>query len=133
MERLTELPWPGNVRQLENVIEQAVVLAEGDMLSERDFVSEPDALVEESSVQGGGAPAVQPSSGLPLHEVERRYILDTLRKVHGNRTEAARFLGISLRCLQYKLKAYRDDEPVVVPSNVIPFDGAFRVSNSAMR
>ena len=132
MGRLTELPWPGNVRQLENVIEQAVVLAEGDMLSERDFVSEPDALVEESSVQGGGAPAVQPSSGLPLHEMERRYILGTLRKAYGNRTEAARLLGISRRCLHYKLKEYREDEPVVVPSNVIPFDGSFKARRSMM-
>jgi len=103
------------------------------MLSERDFVSEPDALVEESSVQGGGAPAVQPSSGLPLHEVERRHILGTLRKLYGNRTEAARLLGISRRCLHYKLKEYRDDEPVVVPSNVIPFDGSFKDRNPAMR
>ena len=112
MGRLMELPWPGNVRQLENVIEQAVVLAEGDTLGERDFVSEPDLFAEESSVPGDGAPPVQPEPGLPLDEVERRHILGTLHRVHGNRTEAARLLGISLRCLQYKLKAYREDAPL---------------------
>jgi DNA-binding NtrC family response regulator len=44
--------------------------------------------------------------GLPLSEVERRHIFRTLEKVRGNRTEAARLLQISVRCLQYKLKAY---------------------------
>jgi len=48
-------------------------------------------------------------AGLPLSEVERRHILRTLHKVHGNRTEAARLLQISVRCLQYKLKAYGRD------------------------
>src|SRR5256886_4241579 len=57
MVRLIEFPWPGNVRQLENVVEQSVVLAEGDVLSERDFVSEPDLFVREFAVQDGGAPA----------------------------------------------------------------------------
>jgi transcriptional regulator with PAS, ATPase and Fis domain len=132
MGRLIEFPWPGNVRQLENVIEQAVVLAEGDILSERDFVSEPDLFVKEFAVQGGGDPAIQPESGQPLHEVERRHIFGALQRARGNRTEAARLLGISRRCLQYKLKAYREDGPVVFPSNVIPFDGSFKVRGSAM-
>jgi DNA-binding NtrC family response regulator len=127
MEHLLESPWPGNVRQLENVVEQAVVLAEGATLSERDFLSEPDLFAEESS---GEAPPVQPEPGQPLDEVERRHILGTLQKVHGNRTEAARLLGISLRCLQYKLKAYREDEPVVLPSNVIRFSGPLKVRGS---
>ena len=130
MGRLIEFPWPGNVRQLENVVEQAVVLAEGDVLSERDFVSEPDLFVREFAVQDGGAPATQPESGQPLHEVERRHIFGALQRARGNRTEAARLLGISRRCLQYKLKAYREDGPVVFPSNVIPFDGSFKVRGS---
>ena len=62
---------------------------------------------------GAAAPAPVPSglfeAGLPLSEVERRHILRTLHKVHGNRTEAARLLQISVRCLQYKLKAYGRD------------------------
>jgi DNA-binding NtrC family response regulator len=49
--------------------------------------------------------------GLTLEEVERRHILGTLARAHGNRTEAARVLGISLRGLQYRLKAYQNSDP----------------------
>ena len=104
MDRLMELPWPGNVRQLQNVIEQAVVLAEGSALRERDL------FVEESPAPRLSSLNLEP--GLTLREVERRYILSTLRKVDGNRTGAARLLGISVRCLQYKLKEYASDEPI---------------------
>jgi two-component system, NtrC family, response regulator AtoC len=99
LERMMALPWPGNIRQLENFLEQAFVLAEGDTLTERDL------FVEELSSVGGGIPLYF-EPGLPLREVERRHILRTLQTVHGNRTEAARLLGISIRSLQYKLKAY---------------------------
>jgi DNA-binding NtrC family response regulator len=103
LRRLVGLPWPGNVRQLENFIEQAIVLAEGDVLTERD-------LFTHDSVARSAAPVVLTDTyepGLPLHEVERRHILRTLQKVGGNRTEAARQLQISVRCLQYKLKEYQ--------------------------
>ena len=55
---------------------------------------------------------------LPLREVESRHILGTLQRVRGNRTEAAKLLGISVRCLQYKLKAYAETD--AVPSPVRP-------------
>jgi DNA-binding NtrC family response regulator len=101
MERMINLPWPGNVRQLENFLAQAVVLMDRDMLTERDLF-----------VDDAPLPAATPVStlhfepGLPLREVERRHILSTLQRARGNRTEAAKLLGISVRCLQYKLKAY---------------------------
>ena len=101
MERMTALPWPGNVRQLENFLAQAVVLVESDMLTERDL------FVEQPVSPGIASPsALQLEPGLPLREVERRHILSTLQRAQGNRTEAAKLLGISVRCLQYKLKAY---------------------------
>ena len=110
LKRMMTLPWPGNVRQLENFLEQAVVLAEGETLTDRDLFA------GELSNSGPAAPAAVPSglfeAGLPLSEVERRHILRTLHMVHGNRTEAARLLQISVRCLQYKLKAYgREADP----------------------
>ena len=106
LKRMMALPWPGNVRQLENFLEQAVVLAEGDTLTDRDLFAGDlsSAVAAPSSVLSGLFEA-----GLPLSEVERRHILRTLHKVHGNRTEAARLLQISVRCLQYKLKAYGRD------------------------
>ncbi len=104
MDRLTALPWPGNVRQLENFIEQAVVLSEKESLTLRDLPA------DEYPLSGGGPPArVQLEAGLPLREVERRYILHTLQKAQGNRTLAAQLLRISLRSLQYKLKAYLEE------------------------
>src|SRR5207249_6127391 len=105
LERMIALPWPGNVRQLENFLEQAVVLAEGDMLVERDLIAG-----DLSSMMGALAnpdlAGQQFAPGLPLAEVERRHVLRTLQKVHGNRMEAARLLQISVRGLQYKLKTY---------------------------
>ena len=103
LERMLELPWPGNIRQLENFLEQAVVLAEGDTLTDRDLFAG-----DFSSVAGPTLSGLF-EAGLPLGEVERRHILRTLHKVRGNRTEAARLLQISVRCLQYKLKAYGRD------------------------
>jgi DNA-binding NtrC family response regulator len=101
MQRMLALRWPGNVRQLENFLEQAVVLAEGDTLTERDLFT-GDLSVSSPTLRN--ATTYEP--GLPLREVERRHILHTLQKADGNRTEAARLLGISVRCLQYKLKEY---------------------------
>jgi DNA-binding NtrC family response regulator len=103
MQRLLAMPWPGNVRQLENFLEQAVVLADGDILTERDLFGGERASSASASTGGHFEP------GLPLHEVERRHILRTLQKAHGNRTEAAKLLEISVRCLQYKLKAYAEE------------------------
>jgi len=105
LKRMIALPWPGNVRQLENFLEQAVVLAEGDTLVERDLFAGDFSSMSGASANPGLA-GQQFEPGLPLAEVERRHVLRTLQKVHGNRTEAARLLQISVRCLQYKLKIY---------------------------
>jgi hypothetical protein len=70
--------------------------------------------------------------GLTLRDLEQQYILQTLDSVGGNRTQAARLLGISLRCLQYKLKAYRHAEVLTrgdgaaEPSRITPPGGARR-------
>jgi len=106
LELLVGAEWPGNVRQLENCIEQAVVLSEHDTIDVDVLpLGEP-----------GGKRSTEPArpglpGGLTLRELEQQYILQTLDSVSGNRTQAARLLGISLRCLQYKLKAYRQGGP----------------------
>jgi two-component system response regulator AtoC len=86
--------WPGNVRELENVIERAAILSDGEIL--------PDHLPfsERSPVDPSTAPT------LNVHELERRAIEEALNRHGGNRTRAARELGISLRTLQYRLKEY---------------------------
>ncbi|MGH7391421.1 MAG: sigma-54 interaction domain-containing protein [Candidatus Rokuibacteriota bacterium] len=103
LERMIAAPWPGNVRQLENVVEQAIVMSESDVLTEEDVFPDQPQLPREPL-----ALPLEIGPGLPLREVERRYILQTLTGVDGNRAEAARRLGISLRCLQYKLKSYTE-------------------------
>jgi hypothetical protein len=70
--------------------------------------------------EAGGKRATEPAkaglpAGLTLRDLEQQYILQTLDGVGGNRTQAARLLGISLRCLQYKLKAYRHAEALTRP------------------
>jgi DNA-binding NtrC family response regulator len=108
LDRMMEMPWPGNIRQLENFVEQAFVLAEGEILTERDLFLEDPAWAS-----AGAAELFEP--GLPLKEVERRHILRTLEMVRGNRTEAAKCLGISVRALQYKLKAYLEEAEQALP------------------
>ena len=103
--RMVAFPWPGNIRQLENSIEQAVVLAEDTVLNDRDLFAGDFA---SAAVVASPAPDLSGmfEAGLPLGEVERRHIIRTLHLTRGNRSEAARLLQISIRCLQYKLKAY---------------------------
>ena len=104
LEILTSYNWPGNVRQLENCIEQAVVLANEEVI-DVDVLSLDH---RETKKMAGHHEAAQ--AGLTLREVEQEHILRTLHAVNGNRTRAARQLGISLRCLQYKLKSYAQSE-----------------------
>lgn len=98
---LQRLPWKGNVRELENVMERAALLAgHGPILPEHCPVE----------VRGAAAPAVVQQSGNgSLWEMERELIFKTLARVKDNRTHAAKELGISLRTLRNKLREYRDD------------------------
>ena len=110
LDLLTSYAWPGNVRQLENCIEQAVVLANEEII-DVDVLSLDDR--EPKRRPGRSEPA---RAGLTLREVEQEHILRTLQAVNGNRTRAARLLGISLRCLQYKLKSYAQGESPALES-----------------
>jgi two-component system, NtrC family, response regulator len=101
MTALMTYSWPGNVRQLKNWIEQALVLADGDRIDLEHFPS----LTRELSETPGASVPLAPL-GLRLEELERWYVLETLKRADGNRTKAARQLGISLRGLQYKLRRY---------------------------
>ncbi len=98
MDRLVRHDWPGNVRELMNAVERAVVLARGDYLTDADLPATASA--------AAAGPAPVAGAGLPLSEVERAVILDTLAAAGGNKSEAARRLGITRRTLHKKLKAY---------------------------
>ncbi len=117
--------YPGNVRELENMVERAVVLADGPRLELEDFFIDPEKMPDpeklpplplepSSGLIGVTAPASDPLGSLPLPagttlaEVERYMIYKTLREVDSNRTHAAAQLGISIRTLRNKLKEYRE-------------------------
>jgi two-component system, NtrC family, response regulator HydG len=103
MDLLMRHDWPGNVRELENLVERAVIMARGDRLTPAEF---PDNLAPASMPASAPGRAETVRSGRSLKEVEREMILRTLEETAGNRTHAARILGISRRTLQLKLKEY---------------------------
>jgi two-component system response regulator FlrC len=102
---LQRLTWKGNVRELENVMERALLLAgHGPILPEHCPVEMRDGAVPPVAM----APAIpQPANG-SLWEMERELIFKTLARVKDNRTHAAKELGISIRTLRNKLREYRD-------------------------
>jgi len=107
--------WPGNIRQLRNVVRSAMILGKGSKLS----ITETPWLLQELRRNLGVQPLDDEPpfalAGHSLEELERRAILDTLRREDGNRTRAARILGISDRTLRQKVKKYNDvAEPAVM-------------------
>jgi two-component system response regulator HydG len=99
MAALVSRRWAGNVRQLQNVCERAVVLKQGDGLEVRDFFLHLEI--------DSAAAAPEESRDATVAGMEQQLILRTLRETRANRTEAARRLGISVRTLRNKLNEYR--------------------------
>ena len=138
LERLEEHKWRGNVRELENTIHRAVLLASGDAIDETAIMLTGENLIENVSSRASPVPALgsaKASAGAPsplvnsdstsadantapvpvelvgktVAEVEKQLIINTLEHCLGNRTHAATILGISIRTLRNKLKAYSDE------------------------
>jgi DNA-binding NtrC family response regulator len=111
MRVLVNTRWEGNVRELRNLVESLVVLTPADEIGVLDLPPEYASGGTMAAHAEGGAhayvPAIDDGAGSTMEEIERRAILDSLRKTGGNRTQAAEMLGIGLRTLQRKLKEYR--------------------------
>jgi DNA-binding NtrC family response regulator len=101
-EKLLAYSWPGNVRELRNVIERAVALTRFDKLTVEDLPEKIRDYRSSQVVFGGN----DPDELVPLEEVQRRYILHVLDSVGGNRTLAARTLGLDRKTLYRKLRQY---------------------------
>ncbi|HEX7010852.1 MAG TPA: sigma-54 dependent transcriptional regulator, partial [Phycisphaeraceae bacterium] len=99
---LMRLPWPGNVRQLMNVVQSMMVIAEGGRLELRHL---PPDLQDQDS-QAASELTMDGASGMSLDQIEKQAIRNALRLNRGNREQAARMLGIGERTLYRKLKEY---------------------------
>jgi len=117
VEALRRHGWRGNVRELENTMHRAVLLAGGSRI-ERDAIMLSGGPAEKAaaaaSAAGGGGTGLV---GRTVADVERDLILETLQHCLGNRTHAANILGISIRTLRNKLQQYRQEGVPVPPPN----------------
>ena len=100
---LERYPWPGNIRELRNVIERATILAESEFIEPRHL---PPTLISRGEES---LPTLTIAPGTTVDEAERRLILLTLDHTRNNKTRAAEILGISLKTLHNKLNRMKED------------------------
>jgi two-component system response regulator HydG len=110
LDLLQTYAWPGNVRELENIIERAVVLTRSSIISAADF---PETVV--GSDQASRHLVI--SIGTPLEEVEDRLIEETLRYTKGDKTLAAKLLGIATRTIYRRMKGEPEPSTIEEPSH----------------
>ena len=103
---LENYPWPGNIRELRNVIERATILADGEFIEVKHL---PATLVQKGEES---VPTLTLSPGTTVDEAERRLIILTLEHCRNNKTKAAEILGISLKTLHNKLNRIKDETGV---------------------
>jgi DNA-binding NtrC family response regulator len=99
IEKLESYHWPGNVRELENVIERSLVMCRSEVLDEADIRLE---MAPRSRVQNPEATPFLPE-GLTLDQYEQDIIREALRRAAGNKSQAARLLGLTRNALRYRL------------------------------
>ena len=102
MERLLRHSWPGNIRELENTIERAVLMGTGTEIAPQDLILGCE------QVTAGSAQSAYICAGVTVRDMERKLIMATLQAVNESRSQAAEMLGISIRTLRNKLKEYRE-------------------------
>jgi len=113
--------WPGNVRELQNVVERAVILSGESGVLEPEHLGMAKSAPAVSSAVAGVQPSSQSASAAidgatpTLSEIEKRHILVTLDRCKGNRTHAAKLLGVSIRTLRNKLHEYNGTQPGTEP------------------
>ncbi len=111
LEMFAKYSWPGNIRQLRNVVRTSLILGQGETLSLADvswLFDELETRPQEETAVNSICQEPSGLGGVPLVELERIAILDTLRQTEGNKTQAARALGISDRTLRDKIRRYRE-------------------------
>jgi DNA-binding NtrC family response regulator len=115
MSRLAAYHWPGNIRELENVLSRAAILCDGDEIRSEDLLSAGLTQTGRSSPASVETPAFDAIAGRPLkaivedtvRAVERQAITDALQRAEGSPAKAAKLLGISRASIYNKIKEYR--------------------------
>ena len=124
--------WKGNVRELENVIERAVLLANEALIQPEhlalDGLEPGQVLSVLSPAAHSGIGAASETPPVSIWEMERELILRTLERVNGNRTHAAKILDISIRTLRNKLREYRQLDVVSASSTGQPLPTSERIT-----
>lgn len=101
MAKLMEYRWPGNVRELENVMERSLLLASGEKLGPAEIKLEMAPKSKAANAGNGGVAFVP--EGMTLDEYEQAIIREALRRTNGNKSQAARLLGLTRNALRYRL------------------------------
>ena len=104
---LLEYGWPGNVRQLESVIERGVLMAESDYIQPEDLPAE----VHHEASPGGKLPFEFPAQGISIDELERDLIIKAMQRADWVISKAAPLLGMSYKTLQYRLEKFGIGKP----------------------
>ena len=107
LKTLQHYDWPGNVRELENVMERSLVLASGPVLEEAEV--RLDMAPSRRSAPPGESGFLPP--GMTLDEYERSLIREALRRAGGNKSQAARLLGLTRNALRYRLTQMGESDP----------------------
>jgi two-component system response regulator PilR (NtrC family) len=128
MAALQAYPFPGNVRELENILERALALHGNDIIDVQDLQLRPEGILpaemapdadsdnvnaaSSNAGAGGAAPVGNQSLQDYLDRQERQAILDALQKTRFNRTAAARLLGVTFRSLRYRMERLGLNDPI---------------------
>jgi transcriptional regulator with GAF, ATPase, and Fis domain len=104
---IRDYPWPGNIREVRNVIERAVLMAQGEVLEDEDLLLDGE-LAEIPSMPKSN----QSQDGMiKLSDMEKNTIIEALEKTHWIQQDAAKLLGVSKRVIHYKIKKYGITHP----------------------
>jgi len=108
-EALLAHPWPGNIRELQNAIERALIMSDGGLITAAQLGVHPRAERAATSSHPGEVPSGPTITESPLAEIEKRLVLDALSKAKGNKSRAAKRLGITRSQLYTRMKRFGID------------------------